>query len=249
MIRLERGDVAPPPEWRTTVADALPESFNQRARKFEALPLNGRRRREGFKAFAPEALPERGGKRDFPPLWRTKKYVKKALRAMSDGYCAYCQSPAENQFGDVEHFQPKSLFPTLTYEWDNYFFSCQLCNHRKSDRWPEHGSYVRPDRDDPSGRFVFHTAGGVAAVPGDADAGSTISDFGLDRGGLCKHRETAIKIALRPLKMAMELPELSMESRKLLVRAQLRPPLSAYSAAVNQCVRRLWDDTFPGQPL
>jgi uncharacterized protein (TIGR02646 family) len=56
------------------------------------------------------------------------------------GICAYCE---ERDHGEVDHFQPKSQFPKMVYEWSNWVFSCQHCNHTKSEKWPS-GGFVNP---------------------------------------------------------------------------------------------------------
>ena len=58
----------------------------------------------------------------------------------------------------------------LAYAWENYFFSCERCNTAKSNKWPEHGEYVRPDEGEPEGRFVFTSRGRVRGRAGDGVA-------------------------------------------------------------------------------
>ena len=33
-------------------------------------------------------------------------------------------------YGDVEHFRPKSKYWWLAYCYENYLYSCQMCNQR-----------------------------------------------------------------------------------------------------------------------
>ena len=56
------------------------------------------------------------------------------------GLCAYCETLDK---GEVDHFRPKSRFPKLVYEWENWVFACHNCNHAKGDKWPS-GGYVDP---------------------------------------------------------------------------------------------------------
>jgi uncharacterized protein (TIGR02646 family) len=59
-------------------------------------------------------------------VWGT---AKKQLRVESDGKCAYCEGKASHvAHGDVEHFRPKSEYWWLAYCYDNYVYSCQICN-------------------------------------------------------------------------------------------------------------------------
>jgi hypothetical protein len=57
------------------------------------------------------------------------KAAKKQLKAESNGKCAYCEAPTSSvAHGDVEHFRPKSIYWWLAYCYDNYLYSCQICN-------------------------------------------------------------------------------------------------------------------------
>ncbi len=66
------------------------------------------------------------------------KKAKKQLKKESHGKCAYCEAPtAVVAHGDVEHFRPKSKYWWLAYCYDNYLFSCQLCNQSfKGNEFP-----------------------------------------------------------------------------------------------------------------
>ncbi len=252
MIALDRTDVSAPERWEGDVEARLPDpvAFDSQAVAFESLDVNSEERRRGFKSFAPEVLPKVGKKKDFPPVWRRKKYVKKALSKMSKGHCAYCQTyNAGGAWGDVEHFRPKSLFPNLAYDWDNYFYSCTICNNKKLDSWPATGSYVRPDEGDPSVRFVFSEDGGIEEAPGDEEARITIRDFGLDRTGLSEGREILIRGALESVQGTLSMHGLTVDQKRQLVRAMLPAELSSFSIAVIQCIRRAWEETFPGHAL
>lgn len=64
--------------------------------------------------------------------------AKAQLKKESFNKCAYCESPtAVVAHGDVEHYRPKSVYWWLAYCYDNYLFSCQICNQAyKSDKFP-----------------------------------------------------------------------------------------------------------------
>jgi uncharacterized protein (TIGR02646 family) len=250
MVPLDRSGVAAPGNWKAKVEKTLPRRalFWQKARAFERLVLNGPKRREGFNAYTKGVLPDE--EYDFPPIWRKVKAVKIALSAMSDGHCAFCQGCVDdNPPGPVEHFKPKSIFPMLAYEIDNYFLSCTPCNLAKSGKWPESGAYLRPDNGDPSRRLAFNERGRVTAAHNDIDAKRTIEDFGLDRVGLRKRRRNAIKGRLKVLRAVLDMPGLQDAQRQKLARVLLKEPLSRFSEAINQNVRRVWCQAFPGLPL
>lgn len=66
------------------------------------------------------------------------KKAKKQLKKESHGKCAYCEAPTSTvAHGDVEHFRPKSKYWWFAYCYDNYLFSCQLCNQSfKGNEFP-----------------------------------------------------------------------------------------------------------------
>ena len=52
--------------------------------------------------------------------------------------CAYCGKEIDRHndnkpAGQVDHFIPKSLSPKLVYVWDNYLWSCSVCNFKKRE--------------------------------------------------------------------------------------------------------------------
>ncbi len=91
------------------------------------------------------------------PTSGTYSQWKPQLAIEAGSQCVYCCIP-ESKFGGlrnfhVEHYRPKSIFPTLTNDYGNLFFACGVCNIFKSDDWPsEHqvGRYDVPAYPDPS---------------------------------------------------------------------------------------------------
>jgi 5-methylcytosine-specific restriction endonuclease McrA len=64
--------------------------------------------------------------------------VKEQLKEESAGKCGYCEGVANfGMYGDVEHIRPKSEYWWLAYCYDNYVYSCQLCNQKyKKTKFP-----------------------------------------------------------------------------------------------------------------
>lgn len=247
MVRLERGKLTAPKTWKAKVDKQFPDAdaFWKAAAAFELLALAVRVATRGFKSHAKHTLPPPG--HEFPAVWRSSTALKKALAAMSDGHCAYCQASVEDAGpGAVEHFRPKSLFPTLAYDWHNYFYSCERCNTFKSNKWPNDGQYVRPDEGDPSLRFVFTRRGRVRAAPRDPAARHTVRDFDLNRAPLATKRRTAIGTSLRMIQHIVSMPGITPAQRRQLALMHIVAPLSRYSVAINQNVRRVWGQAFPG---
>ena len=181
MRKLDRSGVKPPKDWGNTLKDTFKRNnadfnvFQSKAKDFEKLRLNSVTRRTGFKSFADNVLPKSGTSRNWKPIWGQSKDL---VSDMSNDKCAYCETPINARRSEqVEHFKPKSIFPTGAYDWDNYFIACNGCNGAKSDKWPKNGSYVRPDQGKPQDRFVFSRDGSIKAKANDLDGNNTLRDF------------------------------------------------------------------------
>lgn len=84
-------------------------------------------------------LRDAGGKPD-SRVWRP---AKEHLKRETHGKCAFCESATSTvAYGDVEHFRPKSVYWWLAYCYDNFSYTCQLCNQRYK------GAKFRVARDD-----------------------------------------------------------------------------------------------------
>lgn len=253
MIKLDRTIVKVLAKWQAYVEKAFPDfpAFQTKATAFEALGVDDPVRRTGFKTWAPEVLPKSKKGCDFRAIWGKSK---KELAAMSHQKCAYCESPINaERSAAVEHYKPKSLFPLLAYDWDNYFLGCGGCNGAKSDKWPlGGGAYVRPDQGDPCSLFVFYENGDMDAVQAGSDAEVTVTHLDMKRKWLCDQRATIIAMNLDDLQAMLGQPGISAETRELLARKiyqRLQDPKLPYSAALRQCFLRVWEQRFPGTSL
>ena len=89
--------------------------------------------------------------------------MKGALYAQHWRICAYCsQELNRGDWGDVEHFRPKDLYPEFVFVWSNYFYACGPCNGPKNNQFsvidgssqlvditrPRGGAIVAPARGD-----------------------------------------------------------------------------------------------------
>lgn len=64
-------------------------------------------------------------------------YWKGFLVELSKCYknrCAYSAVFIPTEDGAIDHFEPKSKYPQLAYEWSNFRFIGPLCNSLKNDR-------------------------------------------------------------------------------------------------------------------
>lgn len=69
------------------------------------------------------------------------KTVRKTLKAMLHGKCAYCESRITTIYsGDIEHFRPKGGgYYWLAADWDNLLFACPFCNQTHTHELADNG--------------------------------------------------------------------------------------------------------------
>lgn len=74
-----------------------------------------------------------------------------------------CMLCSGSEASDVEHYRPKAVFPDLAMVWENYLWSCTVCNRAKGDRFPPDtepgGRIVNPLDDDPWAHFFIDEFG------------------------------------------------------------------------------------------
>ena len=161
-------------------------------------------------------------KRLFDSRRRNKTFhrVRETLARMCSGAqrCVYC----EDSVGDeVEHIQPKDLYPCLVFVWANYVYACGRCNGGKNNNFtvvaenrlvdvtrrrgapviaPVAGApaFLNPRVDDPLAFFDLDLYGTFALLPGDdlseidqQRAEFTIKTLNLNREVLLRARYTA----------------------------------------------------------
>ena len=122
------------------------------------------------------------------------KAAKPQLKRETGGKCAYCESPTDTvAHGDVEHFRPKSKYWWLAYCYDNYLYSCQICNEvHKGDEFPIHataGAWAGPTLPVPPSLAAFTTLAETLTPDAlDMTAGHAFADFlvaaGKEKAGL-----------------------------------------------------------------
>jgi len=85
------------------------------------------------------------------------KDIKKVLFASSNEKCVFCEAkPAESGNIEVEHFMPKSLYPSKAFEWDNLLPVCRKCNDSKSNHDTGKEAIVNPSKEDPEKIFTYN---------------------------------------------------------------------------------------------
>ena len=73
-----------------------------------------------------------------------RRRIRASLRSDFGDCCAYCQnwcvesnSAAGDNFGTVDHFQPRAKFASEWLVWLNLVYACRRCNDTKGNLWPE----------------------------------------------------------------------------------------------------------------
>lgn len=162
--------------------------------------------------------------------------VKAALVAETHGKCAYCESPLLHiHHGDVEHVQPKSLDPALTFEWSNLTLACEKCNQNKSDKDPDVEHIIDPYNDDPAIHLRFS---GPLVFPLGTDLGTcTRTLLDLNRGELVEQRKERLEKLLLIIDSALR-PKLPAVVKQAIVDDLRREASSASSpySAMGACL-------------
>ena len=150
--------------------------------------------------------------------------LKSQLIAEQHGKCCFCEADfTANGYGDVEHFRPKAGFTLtrsgklnrpgyywLAYDWNNLFFSCQICNQRyKKNYFPlmdeakraknhtfdyreESPLLLHPSIDNPEDHITFNRH--VPVPKAKSKRGElSIVGFGIDRPALNRIREAYLQ--------------------------------------------------------
>jgi hypothetical protein len=194
-----------------------------------------------------------------PPGLRNYKKYKYYLRIDFQCRCAYC-GVHEANFGTywnftVDHFRPRSKFPSLDCHYPNLYYACNPCNAFKRDQWPsarQRGSGSRffdPCVDDFGDHFAQLSDGSLS---GRTEAGAyTISSIRLNRDPLRCRRFRMSQLAaqidgLRAELLELEadpiLPELGLKRQRFIERMQLNiellqddltPPCDAFTGPQN----------------
>src|SRR5687767_2055063 len=131
MIRLGRPASAP-----TYLKGSEVQSLRQRVETFYSRPEQARRQERA----------------DFPLFPRRLFSLLMAdLTEISQGKCAYCESPIKEGNASLDRFRPKAgamdlegAFSTehywwLAYQWENLYPACLKCNKFKGPKFPVKG--------------------------------------------------------------------------------------------------------------
>lgn len=127
-------------------------------------------------------------KRRAAQLWKRKdgptfERIRKKLETTASGRsrCMYCEDSAGT---DIEHFRPRSKYPTDAFSWPNYLLACSYCNSNlKRDEFPLDAQgaplLIDPTSEDPAIHLVLSPRTG-RYVPKDDKGRESIRVFGLN---------------------------------------------------------------------
>lgn len=92
-----------------------------------------------------------------------KPDIKQALIEETNEKCAYCESKITHIYpGDIEHIIPKSIYPRLTFSWNNLTLGCYWCNNKKRNFLSKECMLLNPYKDSIKehlrafGPIIFH---------------------------------------------------------------------------------------------
>ncbi|MFG0322984.1 retron system putative HNH endonuclease [Pseudomonas sp. zjy_15] len=129
--------------------------------------------------------------------------IKAALFPSSFNKCAFCEGkPQENGNIEVEHFLPKSIYPSETFSWENFLPSCRKCNDSKLAHDTGVEPIINPYDDEPDEHFRYCDIL-IKPVKDDQKAQKTISVLSLNSARLMKPR-AEILISLHSFSSALE---------------------------------------------
>ncbi len=162
------------------------------------------------------------------------KSAKEQLKAESATKCAYCESSAEAQFGDVEHFRPKNqdAWWWLACCYENLLFSCQICNqsYKRSEFPLKRGGKARGEskiNESNSNEELKAMSGSLAPDPLAVDDGRSLASYLID----CANEKPLL---IHPYQ---EKPEdfIIYEADATLRTVKVRPRKAAHKARIKAC--------------
>ncbi|MCB1132300.1 MAG: hypothetical protein KDN05_14310, partial [Verrucomicrobiae bacterium] len=117
--------------------------------------------------------------------------LQKMFSRHTHEHCNYCDSIMRYSSRDtIDHFLPKSIFPDLSYAWENLYLCCDGCQRKGTDFDRE---VLRPDEPGYSFAryFRFHLDGNISVIarkdPDRRRAEITIRVLKLDHPDLIKN--------------------------------------------------------------
>jgi len=83
------------------------------------------------------------------------KDIKEVLFNCSHEKCSYCEIIPSSSYMEVDHFEPKSLYPELVLDWDNLLPACRKCNNYKLNHDTRTFQIIDPTKINPEPYFDY----------------------------------------------------------------------------------------------
>ncbi|MFX1392915.1 MAG: HNH endonuclease [Promethearchaeota archaeon] len=118
------------------------------------------------------------------------KEIQDVLFNSSFNKCSYCETRPSGGFLEIEHYEPKDIYPERSLEWDNLLPSCSKCNRWKSTHDTRNEPIINPCIIDPEPYFKYewHSIKVSNNAPDKTLAERTIKICNLNRLELIKAR-------------------------------------------------------------
>ena len=160
-----------------------------------------------------------------------RRKVREEIESAQVYICGYCENSLGNS-GHIDHFKPKSLYRSLTFDWVNLVASCTYndsCGGKKNKY--DESYWINPYQEDPDGMFKFYANGQV--VGSSPDAKNIIKDFGLDCPRLEKKREDILEAYQN---MLLDLATTQPEALEYFLQAEETPFPTAHKQILNEII-------------
>lgn len=167
--------------------------------------------------------------------------VKDLLLKETSSKCAYCESKLTHvYFGDVEHIIPKSVEPSLRFEYQNLTLVCAVCNNSKRDYFSPEVPIINPYTDNPEDCLI-PLGPLVYSSPGHERARVTEWKLKLNRTELIERRTERLESLHR---LAHQYKSLPAGELRNIIEEQLRIEAEA-DKEYAFCVRGYLTQIFP----
>jgi len=119
--------------------------------------------------------------------------IKFELNLETEEKCIYCETYITHQYpGDVEHIIPKSIYPRLTFTWNNLSFVCYKCNNNKRATLDKLCKLLNPYKDCIDDHLKAY--GPIIFQINDSKRGEiTLKEIDLNRKELIERRVESLK--------------------------------------------------------
>jgi len=137
---------------------------------------------EFYKLFLSENSPELWEKLSLKIGYNVRNYM---LMEEQNFQCAYTELRIEPEESHIDHFRKRSLFPELTFKWDNLLTSCnyEYYGAKYKDKHIKKRHYsnlINPVTNNPELYFMYSFTGEILITDKNEDAKLTIDLFNLN---------------------------------------------------------------------